>query len=46
MQVEERIKLCAIIEKMYFHQNYSQKLGLQNKSQFSNTNKKEKEIEK
>ena len=34
MTVEQRIKRCLLIEKMHAKKEYSQKLGLEDKSKF------------
>jgi hypothetical protein len=34
MSVEQRVKICRLLEKIEFEQEYSQKLGIVNKSTF------------
>ena len=34
MSVQERIRMCQIIEKMEVHEDYSKRLGLENKSSY------------
>ena len=34
MPVEQRIRLCLLLEKMYVRKEYSEKLGLEDKTKF------------
>ncbi len=34
MPVEQRIKMCLLIEKMYEQKEFSEKLGLEDKTRF------------
>ena len=34
MTIEERIRTCMLIEKMFEHKEYSERLGLENRSRF------------
>lgn len=34
MLVEQRIRLCLLLEKMYTKKEYSEKLGLEDKTKF------------
>lgn len=46
MMVEQRIKTCMLIEKMYEQTEYSERLGLENKSSFHGKNIEEREEKK
>ncbi len=34
MNIEQRIRLCRLIEKMYYQKTFSQKLGIEDRSTF------------
>jgi len=46
MSIEKRILMCRLIEKMYEQKEYSQKLGIENRSVFRGEHmvRKEEEI--
>ena len=46
MTEEQRIKTCLLIEKMHEQKQYSERLGLENRSRFHGTNIKESEEHK
>lgn len=46
MNVEERIRTCLLIEKMCEQKEYSERLGLENRSRFHGNNIEESEERK
>ena len=46
MTIEQRIRRCLLIEKMYQHKAYSEKLGLEDISRFHGRRVKEEEENK
>lgn len=42
MTIEQRIRTCMLIEKIYGQTTYSEKLGLENRSRFHGKNIEEK----
>lgn len=42
MTIEQRIKTCMLIEKIYGQTEYSERLGLENRSRFHGKNIEEK----
>lgn len=43
MTVEQRIKTCLLIEKIHEQKDYSERLGLENRSRFHGKNIEERE---
>ena len=43
MTIGQRIRTCLLIEKMYEQKDYSEKLGLENRSRFHGKNIQERE---
>ena len=43
MTIEERIRTCMLIEKMFEQKEYSERLGLDNQSRFHGKKIKERE---